>query len=327
MSNNSGSVKLKAMNQTTLKPEHLSVEQLNKVFALKTADNNLSFKLGEGGIPLVEIYNQYGSALISLQGAHLLSWVPEGEEDVIWLSKEANFSAGKSVRGGVPICWPWFGAHKTNTNYPAHGFARTTNWQVIKTEALDDGGTRISFTTQPQAETIEMWLPDTSVQFQISLGKKLEMELITHNNGVAPVTISQALHTYFKVGDVSKVLLHGLDDTDYLDKLENFKRKVQHGPISIDEEVDRIYLDTVNDCVIEDKSLNRNIVIIKCGSHSTVVWNPWEETANKMGDLGHLGYKQMLCVESSNAADDAVVIQPGKAHQLWVQYEVQGTGS
>ncbi len=302
----------------------VNIDQLNNEFSLEIAGNNLHFKTGKGDLPFVEIHNQHASALICLQGAHLLSWIPADEDDVIWLSDDATFTAGRSIRGGIPICWPWFGAHASNTDYPAHGFARTTNWQVVTTEALDDGNTRITFTTLPQPETQAMWPPETSVQYQITVGKKLEMELITHNNSTQAITIGQALHTYFKVGDISKVLLHGLDDSDYLDKLEGFKRKIQHGPIIINEEVDRIYLDTASDCVIEDGDMQRNIIIIKCGSHSTVVWNPWQETADKMGDLGHNGYKQMLCVESCNAADDVVTIQPGKAHQLWVQYEVQG---
>lgn len=301
----------------------MNIKQLNDEFSLEIHGNNLHVIAGKGDIPFVEIHNKHASALISLQGAHLLSWIPHGEDDVIWLSEDAKFAAGKSVRGGIPICWPWFGAHKTDADYPAHGFARTTDWQILTTEALDDRSTRITFTTQPQPETEAMWPPETSVQYQVTIGEKLEMELITHNNGSKPIIICQALHTYFKVADVSKVSLHGLDDTRYLDKLENFRKKVQHGPVYIKEEVDRIYLDTASDCVIEDNILKRNIVIHKCGSHSTVVWNPWQETADKMGDLGQNGYKQMLCVESSNAAEDIVVIDPGKAHQLWVQYDVQ----
>jgi len=300
----------------------IDVQQLNNEFSLASANNNLSIKTGEGGITVIEVKNIHASAIISLQGAHILSWRPKGEEEVIWLSEDASFASGKSVRGGIPICWPWFGAHKTNNNYPAHGFARTTDWQIISTEALVDGTTRISFTTKPIPETESMWPADTTVQYQITIGKKLELELITHNNSNQPITISQALHTYFKVGDISQVYLHGLDDTDYLDKPDNFERKRQQGPITINKEVDRIYLDTTGDCVIEDKALNRNIIIIKCGSHSTVVWNPGKEIADKMGDLGGEGYKKMLCVESSNAAEDIVTIEPGKAHQLWVQYEV-----
>ena len=299
------------------------IEKLNSQFALQNKNNTLSVKAGEGGIPVIEIQNDHARASISLQGAHILSWVPVGQQEVIWLSEDAAFKEGKSIRGGIPVCWPWFGAHESNSNYPAHGFARTTMWDILSTEALEDDRTRIIFSMQPQPGNESMWLPATTVQFSITIGKKLELELITHNNGNKAITLGQALHTYFKVSDVSKVLLHGLDNTDYLDKLENFKRKRQFGPVVIKEEVDRVYLDTFSDCIIDDKSLNRNIIIKKIGSHSTVVWNPWQQTAAKMGDLGEQGFQSMLCVESSNAAEDVVTIEPGKVHQLWVQYEVQ----
>lgn len=313
------------MTLQTLAAEQLDAQQLNKVFALQDTDNTLNFKTGEGGIPVVEITNQHASATISLQGAHLLRWKPKGEDEVIWLSEKATFAPGKSVRGGIPICWPWFGAHESNPDFPAHGFARTVNWQVLKTRALEDGTTSIRFTMQPQSDNQKMWPADTTVEYKITVGKKLEMELTTHNNGQQPITIGQALHTYFHVGDIGKVLLYGLDETTYLDKLAGFKRKQQRGPITITEEVDRIYLNTKTDCVLDDQALKRNIVIVKCGSHSTVVWNPWQATANKMGDLGEDGYKKMLCVESCNAAEDVVTIQPGKAHHLWVQYDVLRT--
>lgn len=299
------------------------LDDLNRQFGFNQQANSLKFKSGKGELIVIEVKNQYATAKICLQGAHILSWIPEGERDVIWLSEDAKFAQGKSIRGGVPICWPWFGAHATVSEFPAHGFARTSNWQVVKTEAQEDGTTNVFFTMQPQDETKSMWPADTTIEYQLTIGKKLEMELITHNNGTGPITIGQALHTYFNVGDVGDVLLHGLDDTDYLDKLENFATKHQHGPITVDREVDRVYLDTSTDCVIEDKSFMRNIIIIKCGSNSTVVWNPWQETADKMGDLGKDGYKKMLCVESCNAADDVVTIEAGKAHHLWVQYEVQ----
>lgn len=306
-----------------LNTEPPTVEALNTLFALAESDNSLKFKDGKGELPVIEIKNSYASAIISLQGAQILSWIPRGEEEVIWLSEDASFATGKSVRGGVPICWPWFGAHISNEVFPAHGFARTTLWHVLSTEALADGNTCICLSMVPDADNADMWPADTNVQFQLTIGKKLQLELLTHNNGSKPVTISQALHTYFNVADVTNLLLHGLEDTDYLDKPDDFKRKHQKGAICIDQEVDRIYLDTVSDCVIEDKTLKRNITISKTGSRSTVVWNPWQEVAEKMGDLGEQGYKHMLCVESCNAADDAVVIDPGKAHTLWVQYEVE----
>lgn len=299
------------------------LKQLNLDFGIQNDDTTLHFITGKGDAPVVEIQNQYVTAAICLQGAHLISWIPKGEEDVIWLSDEAKFAPGKSVRGGIPICWPWFGAHESNADFPAHGFARTTPWQVTSTEAMENGSSRIIFSTHPLPATEAMWPPETSVEYQLTIGKNLEMELTTRNHGPVPIVIGQALHTYFKVGDVSRVMLHGLDEAEYLDKLESFARKRQHGPVTIQQEVDRIYLDTISDCVIEDKTLKRNIIIKKCGSHSTVVWNPWQETADKMGDLGKDGYKRMLCVESCNAAEDVVTIEPGKEHHLLVQYKVE----
>ena len=306
-----------------------TVTRLNEEFSLKHDEHSLSFQEGRGGIPVIEIFNQHASALVSLQGAQVLSWMPRGRagdssEDCIWLSQDAVFAPGKSVRGGIPICWPWFGQHPDNTpGYPAHGFARTSLWQVVATVALENGDTRIDFSLRPDETTKAMWPEGASVGYSIRIGKKLELELVTRNNGESPLQISEALHTYFKVGDISQVLLHGLDDTDYLDKPDNFRRKHWHGPVTIEGEVDRVYLDTATDCVIEDRSLKRTIIIIKCGSHATVVWNPGEAVAEKMGDLGPNGYRQMLCVESANAADNTVTIQPGKSHQLWVQYEEQ----
>ena len=297
------------------------IELQNQKFAFQYANNSLQVIEGEGGIPLIEIQNEQASALISQLGANLLSWIPKGEQEIIWLSEQARFEVGKSIRGGVPVCWPWFGAHHANSNYPAHGFARAACWQIEQTMALEDGASYIRFSLQPQPENHPMWPPHTRVELAISVGKKLRMELTSYNEGDHSIIISQALHTYFRVGDVRQVLLHGLNETDYLDKLDSFKRKQQHGSLVFNEEVDRIYLNTTSACVIEDKALNREISITKGGSHSTVVWNPWQETADRMGDLGEQGYTRMLCVESSNAADDVVNIGAGQKHRLWVEYD------
>lgn len=289
---------------------------------IKTSRTELNIDDGEGGIPVITIINPHATARISMQGAHVLSWIPNAEQDVIWLSEDAVFAPGKSLRGGVPVCWPWFGPHETNPDYPAHGFARTSMWMVEQTEELEDGSTRIYFTLEPDENTSAMWPDGITVNYIISIGQKLEFELITHNLGSEAVTIGQALHTYFNVGDVTRTAVVGLEELEYIDKTDNFARKQQHGPVTIDREVDRIYFKSDNGCVIEDVEMKRKIVINKTGSHSTVVWNPWEQVAQKMGDLGPDGYMHMLCVESANAADDVVVIQPDGAHHLWVQYKV-----
>lgn len=298
--------------------------QLNQDFSFANGYHRLFFRTGEGGIPLVEIKNDQSSAIISLQGAHVLSWVPAGEDDVIWLSDEAKFAAGKSVRGGIPICWPWFGPHEDNADYPAHGFARTVLWTVTNTKAVSGGETQITFqldTRQLDKKYQAMWPMSIVVEYRITIAETLTIELTTFNNSKQTITIGQALHTYFKVDDVSNTSVLGLEDKYYLDKTDGFKRKIQTGPVTINAEVDRVYLDTPDDLVINDNK--RKIIVKKQGSQSTVVWNPWKEVADKMGDLGEEGYLKMLCVESANAIEDTIAIDAGESYTLQVIYELE----
>jgi len=301
-----------------------SIDALNKGFGQAGAEASIVFKMGKGHIAVVEIKNKQAHALISLQGAHLLSWVPRGEDEVVWVSEGASFAEGKSVRGGVPICWPWFGSHKSNALFPAHGFARTILWNVVSTKLLASGETSIVFklnTKRLDGSIQKMWPALTTVEYTLTIGEFLRLELTTCNNSGQDIIIGEALHTYFNVGDVSATQITGLDGKDYLDKPDDFKRKKQIGDIFINGEVDRIYLQTTDDVVIHNDK--RKIRISKQGSQSTVVWNPGEQVADKMGDLGKDGYLQMLCVESANAADDVVTIAPGESHSLRVVYTLE----
>lgn len=299
-----------------------NIEQLNKSFAFSNQNQSLCFKEGKGGIPVIEVINDQASALISMQGAHLLSWKPANEDEVIWLSDDASFSLSKSIRGGIPICWPWFGAHETDASFPAHGFARTVFWQVKDVQQVSAGETRIRFTldTKNNNNIKSMWPADTVAEYQISISKTLKLELTTYNNSNKTITIGQALHTYFSVEDVANTTVYGLEEKNYLDKTDGFMNKVQSGPINFNSEVDRVYLQTPDDIIIDDNI--RKISIKKQGSESTVVWNPWKTVSEKMGDLGTDGYLKMLCVESSNAANDTVNIKSGEKHTLFVTYDI-----
>ena len=303
--------------------DNIAIEKLNQTFSIENNNQSLNFKMGKGDIPVVEVKNEFSSALISLQGAHVLSWKPVGEDDVIWLSSDAKFAIGKSVRGGIPICWPWFGAHASNNAFPAHGYARTVTWHVKNTEALASGETQITFqldTQQLDHSLLEMWPQATVAEYSLTIGKTLTMELTTWNNSETAMTIGQALHTYFNINDVRETRITGLEGKPYLDKTDGFKRKMQTGPVIISDEVDRVYLDTADDVVIDDSQ--RKIIITKEGSHSTVVWNPWKTVADKMGDLGEDGYLKMVCVESANAAEDTVSIAAGEHYSLRVIYKL-----
>ena len=274
---------------------------LNTQFEL---DGQLSFHLINENMIVADISSELCNARIAVQGAQVLEWTPKGHDPVIWLSKDAKFSVGKSIRGGAPVCWPWFGAHASNSDYPAHGHARTVDWGVISSKSLADGRVQLVFALKTTAFTRTLWPFSSPLELQITLGSTLELELITRNDEPVPISITEALHTYFVVGDVRQVSITGLDACDYLDKVDNFARRTQQGAVSFESEVDRVYLNTEAECVIDDASLDRRIHINKKGSHSTVVWNPWTEKALAMGDMGRDGYLNMLCVESANAAEN-----------------------
>ena len=273
--------------------------------------------------PVVEVNTPLCRARIALQGAQVLTWTPAGEPPVIWLSDEAVFTAGKSLRGGIPVCWPWFGAHASEAGFPAHGIARNLPWQVMASEHLSDGRIKLKLCLDTAALDHSLWPYHSELELHMSFGHALELELITRNVDTQAFTITEALHTYFAVSDVRQVRVLGLEDCDYLDKVAGFARRHQQGAVSFAEEVDRIYLDTGAECVIDDTPLKRRIHINKRGSLSTVVWNPWQEKAAAMSDMGKAAYLTMLCVETANAADNAVTIGPGEEHRLWVSYRLE----
>jgi D-hexose-6-phosphate mutarotase len=292
---------------------------LNERFGIEGV---LAFRDVGNGFIVADISNSAATASVALQGAHLMTWQPTGQQPVIWMSPVAKLAPSKSIRGGVPVCWPWFGAHSSNSNFPGHGFARTVAWDVIASGVTDEGATKISF--RIATTKAEQWPHDAPAEMQMVIGKTLQIHLVTHNKGDKAITMGDALHTYFAVGDASKLAIRGLDDCDYLDKVDGGCRKQQSGDVTIASEVDRVYFDQGQDVVIDDPALARAIRISKQNSHSTIVWNPWIDKCRSMGDFGSDdGYLGMVCVESANAADDVVQLQAGETHSLSVCYSVE----
>lgn len=284
----------------------------------------IGFTTGPHGMPVVQVSNTHCTGAIALQGAQLLNWTPRAQEaPVIWLSPLAKFGPGKSVRGGVPICWPWFGPHGGEPGFPAHGFARSAAWEPIEAQSLDGGATRLGFRLVPTDASQTLWPHATPLEIRYTLGEALEIELLTRNASDAPVVIGEALHTYFAVSDVRGVTVEGLDGCEYLDKVDGGQRKRQAGAIAFTGETDRVYLGTGADCLIVDPGLKRRIRIEKQGSRSTVVWNPWDEKARRLGDMAEDGHLGMVCVESGNAAEDVAAVPPGGEHRLWARYSVE----
>jgi glucose-6-phosphate 1-epimerase len=282
------------------------------------------FRDGPGELECVEVQNRHATACVALQGAHVLAWTPHDEERVIWISEAARYAPGVPIRGGIPICWPWFGPHATDPKLPQHGIARTAEFQVVAVERLFDDRTRLTFRL-PDGNAREAWPYPTELLYMVTVGRTLELDLVTRNAGAEPVTVGQALHTYFRVSDYTGVTVHGVEGSRYLDKVEGVE-KVQDRPLRLAGKVDRVYLESVRDCVIEDPGLSRAIRITKRNSHSTVVWNPGIDGAAPGSDFGPGGSRGMLCVETANAAADVVRLEPHAVHLLFARFSVEQVG-
>jgi glucose-6-phosphate 1-epimerase len=274
------------------------------------------------GFIVAEVKTAFSTASIALQGAHVMTWQLQGQKPVIWMSKAAKLVPGKSIRGGVPLCWPWFGAHATEAGYPGHGFARTIAWSLLSAGKLPDGRVRLEFEPVMNDAARAQWPHDTAVKYSVTVGQELVVGLATKNTGKTAFVIGQALHTYFEIGDINKVGIAGLTGCAYIDKVAGSQRKKQKGSVTFAGEMDRVYLGTAGCCGIVDPVLKRTLLITSTGSRSTVVWNPGKDKAAKMGDFGNKGEDRMVCVETANAADDVITLAPGETHRMTAQYRV-----
>lgn len=299
-----------------------TAQQLNAQFGI---NGQLGFCEDASGLIIAEISNAQATASLCLQGAHLMAWQPKSQAlPVVWLSRDAKLAAGKSIRGGAPVCWPWFGAHASEAGFPGHGYARTVPWQVVETGSEPNGATRLILRLVENEKTHAQWPYACTLELSVIVGDTLRMELTTSNTGESDFVIGEALHTYFQIGDIGAVRVNGLEGCSYWDKVGGSTLKKQNGAISFSSETDRVYINTTAECIIEDDKLKRRIHIAKSGSHSTVVWTPWVEKAGKMGDMGQPeGWREMVCVESANAIDNTVKVAAGTRHTLMVEYRAE----
>jgi D-hexose-6-phosphate mutarotase len=298
----------------------MKAAQLNSQFGIP---DQLSFRTDVSGLIVADIH--HGQASLCLQGAHLMHWHPAGQaKPVVWLSRDTKPAVGKSIRGGAPICWPWFGAHASESSFPGHGFARTVPWEVVATGVEEDGATRLTLRLVESDKTRAQWNHASTLELTVIVGDTLRMELTTSNTGATDFVIGEALHTYLHISDIGTVQVTGLEGCDYWDKAGGGSAFcTQDEAINFAAETDRVYIHTPAECVIEDPALNRRIHIAKSGSLSTVVWTPWTEKAHKMGDMGQPdGWREMLCVESANALENGVTVPAGGQHTLSVAYRV-----
>ena len=288
------------------------LDQLNDTFAIP---DHCEFCAGNGGLIKAVIRNSFASAELYLHGAHLTSFQPNGGREVLWVSDLAEYQTGKAIRGGIPICWPWFGPHPSDPDKPNHGFARTTLWEVFETTHMTNA-TRLVLGLTSDEATRCLWPHEFELTLTVEIGQELRVALTTSNASDENCEVSAALHSYFQTSDVDQVRLLGLEDAEYVDKLQDHARCFQSGVVTIDREIDRVYLGKPDTLTIEDSGFGRNIMIQSGGSASTIVWNPWVDKAIRTEDFPDAGFRKMICVETANAIDDLRVIKPGYDHTL-----------
>lgn len=286
----------------------------------------LSFDRGPGGLTRAHLSNVFGSASVFLHGAHVSHWQPTGHEPALFQSESSYYEPGKPIRGGVPICWPWFGPRDGgDAQSPPHGLARLRPWDLSSVELNADGALSLHLSLAPDERSRSVWPHDFELKFCVTLGSKLSMSLSTHNLDGAPLVITDALHTYFKVGDVRQVSVRGLKGVTYVSKVESVRKADAEEVIRFAGETDRVYVNTTATTVIEDPSMHRRITIAKEGSNSTVVWNPWIAKAKAMPDFGDEEWPAMVCVETANALDNAVQVPAHGSHTTTAHLSVERT--
>jgi glucose-6-phosphate 1-epimerase len=294
----------------------MNINQLNLSYGIQ---GQVNFEIGNGGFPFIHVQNQSASALISLYGGQILSFKPADEKaDMLFLGKKALFKHGEAIRGGIPICWPWFGSDPKGLQRPNHGFVRNNLWTIAGVTTTDTE-TKISLRFTEQNKNEKTWKQPFALTLELSIARTLNIKLITENTGDKPFSITQAFHTYFNVGDISRVLVFGLEGCAYFDKLDQGKEKTQAGIVTIGDEIDRIYEDINNRLVLNDPANNRRIEIVSENCRTGVVWNPWQKP---MVGLDKQDYRHFVCVETGNIAFDLVQVLPDGKNSLLTSYKI-----
>jgi glucose-6-phosphate 1-epimerase len=298
----------------------MDLVQLNEHFGLPGV---LAFDATASGLIKAEITTPQAKATVYLQGAHLTAWEPAGQQPVIFTSRKTELAPGKAIRGGIPVCFPWFAARHDGKTGPSHGFGRIQDW-TLAFAALAGDDIHLTFTLGPTEMSRGLGFDHFRLAYQLIIGRTLTMQLTVANDGASPLIFEEALHTYYKVADVHEITVTGLEGVTYLDKNDLLQAKKQDGAISVTGPTDRVYLNTTATCVIHDVVSKRSIHVAKTNSNTTVVWNPWESGAKKLTDMDPTEWHEFVAVETVNAAEDTITLAPGASHTMQAHISVEG---
>ncbi len=274
----------------------------------------IQFRKNRFGLDQILVNNEFADAVIYLYGGNLTHYQPKGERPVIFGGRGCEMHPDKTLHAGIPICWPWFGPHPTDAARPQHGFARNREWKVENTAQLSGGETEIVLGLSEDKGTLELFEHPFELQLRFIIGRTLRIELETHNTDTTPFSITEALHSYFYLSDIDHATVYGLEDTPFADLADGSRIKQESDPLRIDRVINHVYEPTDKQCEIVDNGFGRVIRIDKEGSNATTVWNPGGD--NGLHDLPADLYRKFVCVETCNARNDIITLQPGTSHRI-----------
>jgi len=293
----------------------MKIEDLQEKFKNCTS---VKISADAGDLPFIHVKNKSASAQICIQGAHVMHYQPEGEKkDILWMCCNSYFEKGKPIRGGIPVCWPWFGPNMDAENLPAHGFARLMFWTLDSIQEPDENCTILHLSLNDNDFSRKLWNYSFHLEIEIQIGKTLAVQLISKNTGDKSFLITEALHSYFNIGNIANVAVKGLESALYLNKVEGANSMIkQKGAITFNAEFDSVFSQCKQPIHIVDTFFNRTITVEKKNSNSTIVWNPWIAKSKRMPDFTPDSYLTMVCVETANVLSDAIKIEPGKEQSM-----------
>lgn len=274
-----------------------------------------------GGLVVARVAGRAGSAEIYLHGAQVTDFIPAGGRPVLFLSEASRFETAAAIRGGVPICFPWFGANAVDPAAPSHGFARLSEWELVDAHECDDDVVLTFLLTDTPATRASAWPHRFEARYTVTVGARLTLALQVTNRETDAIEYEEALHTYLRVSDVRGTTVSGLQGTTFLNQLTGLTEPAENSPIGFVTETDRLYLGSRGSATVADPD-GRTVTIESDESDSTVVWNPWIGKAARMGDFGDDEWTAMVCVETANVRRDQVRLEPGQSHTTTVVFEV-----
>ena len=290
----------------------INIDDLEDEFSI---EGEIGFAQLENDLIFITVSNKFADADICLYGAHITSFKPHNTIDILWMSPESNFKQGSPIRGGIPVCFPWFGPHKIDSDKPMHGFGRLIYWNVTEVTSQYNGETLVRLQLYSNEKTKAFWNHDFCAEMIITVGKSLTATLKVTNTSSDQLEYTSALHSYFNLSSIENIKIEGLQNTKYKDQLESDDFIQESTKFEIQKAETRHYYNTEADCVIEDPVFARKIGVAKSGSKITTVWNPWEETCSKIDDMPDDAYYTFVCVETVNAFDDVIKLAPGEIHE------------